>query len=172
MKIAVNTADRYLFQKIRLILLDTDDIEIYDEGKKYDLILTDTEIGDTGVRKILMGYEKDAELPLPFSEEELVSSIRTEPKKGLLSLEKKCAVLKGKRIALTELEYSLLDLLYSGKGGFISREEIIGRVFEPGVSDSLLNVYIHYLREKLEKDDEKIIISSRKFGYKINERYL
>jgi DNA-binding response OmpR family regulator len=35
----------------------------------------------------------------------------------------------------------------------------------------VLNVYVHYLREKLE-DGKKIIISSRKLGYKIDERYL
>ena len=36
----------------------------------------------------------------------------------------------------------------------------------------ILNVYVHYLREKLEKRGEKIIISSRKSGYKIDEKYL
>ena len=35
-----------------------------------------------------------------------------------------------------------------------------------------MNVYIHYLREKLEADGEKIILSSRSHGYKIDEKYL
>ena len=34
-----------------------------------------------------------------------------------------------------------------------------------------MNVYVHYLREKLEYNGEKVIISSRKNGYKIDERF-
>ena len=36
----------------------------------------------------------------------------------------------------------------------------------------VLNVYIHYLREKLETEGEKIIFSTRKMGYKIDKKYL
>ena len=51
-------------------------------------------------------------------------------------------------------------------------EELHGKVFGENNTPGLLNVYIHYLREKIEGEDEKIILSSRKQGYKINERYI
>ena len=38
--------------------------------------------------------------------------------------------------------------------------------------EKTVNVYIHYLREKLESGGEKIIISSRNMGYKIDSKYL
>ena len=41
-----------------------------------------------------------------------------------------------------------------------------------GADEGVLNVYVHYLREKLERGGEKIIISSRGLGYKIDEKYL
>ena len=36
----------------------------------------------------------------------------------------------------------------------------------------MINVYIHYLREKLELCGEKIIIASREAGYRIDKRFL
>ena len=45
-------------------------------------------------------------------------------------------------------------------------------VWGDGADGGVLNVYIHYLREKLEAGGEKIILSSRKQGYKIVEKYL
>ena len=41
---------------------------------------------------------------------------------------------------------------------------------DDGVDGGVVNVYVHYLREKLEKNGERIIISTRNLGYKINER--
>ena len=74
-----------------------------------------------------------------------------------------------KSITLTEVEYRLFSALIS-KSGFISREELSQTVWGEHES-GLLNVYVHYLREKLEADGEKIIISSRREGYKIDEKY-
>jgi DNA-binding response OmpR family regulator len=63
-------------------------------------------------------------------------------------------------------------VLIEASGDFISREELIRRVWGEGADGGVLNVYVHYLREKLEKQGEKIIISSRKNGYKIDGKYL
>jgi DNA-binding response OmpR family regulator len=38
--------------------------------------------------------------------------------------------------------------------------------------EGLINVYVHYLREKLEVGGEKIINSSRKNGYAIDEKFI
>ena len=52
------------------------------------------------------------------------------------------------------------------------REEILSTVWGGEADSGVINVYIHYLREKLEVCGEKIILSSRKCGYKIDEKYL
>jgi two-component system OmpR family response regulator len=89
----------------------------------------------------------------------------------MLTLGDKCAILKGERIPLTELEYSLLSILVGAKGEYVGREKLLLSVWGKDVAEGILNVYVHYLREKLEKGGEKIIVSSRKQGYKISERY-
>ena len=58
---------------------------------------------------------------------------------------------------------------YSDK---LSREEILNAVWNNEADSGVINVYIHYLREKLELDGEKIILSSRKLGYAIDERFI
>lgn len=70
---------------------------------------------------------------------------------------------------LTEVEYRLFSALVS-RDGFTSREELSQTVWGEHES-GLLNVYIHYLREKLEHSGERVIISSRKEGYKIDGKY-
>ena len=72
---------------------------------------------------------------------------------------------------MTELEAALLALLISADGDFVSREEILKRVWQNDADPGIINVYIHYLREKIERG-EKIILSSRKRGYGIDEKYL
>ena len=64
----------------------------------------------------------------------------------------------------------LLALLLA-KDGYTSREEIAKKVWGDA-SDGLINIYVHYLREKLEIGGEKIILSSRKGGYRIDKKYL
>ena len=56
------------------------------------------------------------------------------------------------------------------QGGFVSREEILREIWDNCADAGVINVYVHYLREKIEHG-EKIIISSRNNGYKIDEKY-
>ena len=53
-----------------------------------------------------------------------------------------------------------------------SKAEILRHVWGGDADDGIVNVYVHYLREKLEAGTEKIILSSRGNGYKINEKFL
>ena len=107
----------------------------------------------------------------------LLSEIRriieggTDAARLTVSDDGKRAVLDGVEISLTEVEGRLLLAILSGRGEYVSREELSRRVWG-GASAGLLNVYIHYLREKLEYRGEKIILASRKSGYKIDERFL
>lgn len=117
----------------------------------------------------------EVDLPYPFAFSELRELVRAEPvASARLSLdpESRSAVRDGERIRLTESEYKLLDALISGGGDFVSREELVRGVFGESADGGILNVYVHYLREKLEGRGEKIILSSRRGGYRIDEKYL
>ena len=62
-------------------------------------------------------------------------------------------------------------MLYEKKGEYVSREELRLGVWDEDTDSGVVNVYIHYLRQKLERG-EKIINTSRSLGYKIDEKYI
>ncbi|MBQ7333126.1 MAG: winged helix-turn-helix transcriptional regulator [Clostridia bacterium] len=170
-KVRILTKNKYLFQKLYLELSFGGEFIITDTDADITLCDVDTEKAIPGA--ILMSYKKDeCDVLLP----ERLGKIR----KMLLSYKEvplrvneneRCAVLFGEKIKLTEIEYALFSLLYK-RGTFVSREEILSTVWTADADSGIINVYVHYLREKLEKGGEKIIISSRKLGYRISERYL
>ena len=76
-----------------------------------------------------------------------------------------------RRIGLTERESSLLLLLFKERGKAVSREQILREVWndEQGVSSNVVEVYIRYLRQKLEKGgDTRLIHTIRGRGYCLN----
>ena len=109
-----------------------------------------------------------------FSLEELKVSLATlaEGEEDSLAISEKesTVILKGKKIKLTETELRALRILFDSEG-FVEREKILRSVFGESASESAVNVYIHYLREKLESGGERVIISSRQNGYKIDEKW-
>ena len=117
-------------------------------------------------------------LPYPFRFSELFALIfdtghaHGGAKRLFLEGEGRHARLDGERIRLTESEYKLLSLLIAKGGKFATREELTLGTFGEGVDGGSLNVYIHYLREKLERGGEKVILSSRKLGYRIDAKFL
>ena len=173
MRVLILSKDAYLIRKFELELEGI--AETANNTEVSDVTLYDCESGiacPTDGRRIIRlsrdGREGAVSLPLERGKiKELIRSESTE-KLSLFEADK-TAVFKDKRIKLTSHEYSLLSLLLS-KGGYISRDEIAKKVWGEA-TDGLINIYIHYLREKLESDGDKVIISSRKFGYKINEKY-
>ena len=178
MRILVLTNDVYLKRKIELELGDENEIYNSSEQGSFDALIYDA---DSGIDKpngefkalVLTRNEKIENahvLPLSIGAvKKLLSEANTSPL--ILYPETKTAELFKKSIKLTAHEYALLDLLYRGGTSFTSREKISEEVWQ-GAADGLINIYIHYLREKLETAGEKIIISSRKHGYKINPNYL
>ena len=82
------------------------------------------------------------------------------------------AVLDGVSVRLTELEYALLSALADARGGFVDRRTLCESVFGKADDDGMLNLYIHYLRDKLEVNGEKIILSQRGGGYRISEDFI
>ena len=69
------------------------------------------------------------------------------------------------KLTLSKTESRLLALLKEAKGESVSRERLLKEVWGEDGTDALLNLYIHYLRQKLEKDGQRRIYSARGKGY-------
>lgn len=77
-----------------------------------------------------------------------------------------------KRIELTPQEFKLLEYLMHNKGRVLSRTMILDRLwtFSPDIDTRVVDVYIGYLRKKIDtKSDKTLIKSVRGFGYTIRE---
>ncbi len=68
-------------------------------------------------------------------------------------------------VSLSATEKKLLSLLKEAGGKPLSRESLIKSVWGDGGNDGLLSLYVHYLREKIEKDGKRHIFSARGKGY-------
>lgn len=178
------TKDPYLGQKLRLELRESfDRIEISSACDGHaDVLIYDCRLGapipfEDNVYYITedpdasLPSEKSLPLPLPLGLAEKMLKSKKAPLPFLLIEKERALRLYGEVIRLTEVEYSLLSALASAKGAFISRAELRAAVWGAEGTDGLLSVYIHYLREKLERGGEKVILSSRKSGYALAEKF-
>ncbi len=170
-RISVFTNDLYLFQKIKLDA--PGDVEtLLGKCENPDLILVDLDTSrEVSDGALTMSRTQPANLKIPFALGTLKTLIKDECDTLKLSDTDKCAYLRGERIKLTDVEYSLFSLLFLKRGEYASRDEILDTVWGGEKDEGVINVYVHYLREKLEAHGEKIIISSRKCGYKIDEKF-
>lgn len=168
-RVLILTADGYLFQKIRLEL--EGEFECVSTGAA-DTVLADADtVEKIPAGALTMSRRGTGDIALPFKLGELKK--RLMPKEiSALTLGDKCAMLDGKAIRLTDVEFALLRAIYSRGGRYVSREELLQEVWGGGVDGGVINVYVHYLREKLEGGGERVILASRGEGYKINEKLL
>ena len=123
----------------------------------------------------------DDYLVKPFAYEELIARIRVLLRRnpalktvllqfaGLtLNTAKKCAVRDGREIELSATEYQLLFYLMSNPDRILSKEQILEWVwgYDFGGDSNIIEVYIRYLRNKLEQDGEtRLIHTVRGMGY-------
>jgi len=80
----------------------------------------------------------------------------------------KTAERAGKQIALTAKEYQLLELFLRNPNKILSREYIAEQVWEIGfdTGTNFIDVYVNYLRKKIEKDfNGKLIHTVIGMGY-------
>jgi len=82
------------------------------------------------------------------------------------------AIRRGRVIPLTAKEYDLLELFMRHPRQVLSREIIFDRVwsYDFGGESNVLDVYVRYLREKIEvKDEPRLIFTVRGVGYVLRE---
>lgn len=116
----------------------------------------------------------------PFEVDELLARVRARLKqKGDNKMEiedlkldsSSLEVIRGgKSITLTAKEFKLLEFLMINKGVVLSREAILDHVwmYSPEIETRVVDVYIGYLRKKIDGGhNKKLIQSFRGFGYTI-----
>jgi DNA-binding response OmpR family regulator len=78
----------------------------------------------------------------------------------------------GEKVDLTAREYALLELLVMRAGHVLTRDEIWEHVYDfaAEVNSNVIDVYIGYLRKKLERDGlPRLIHTRRGLGYVLGE---
>jgi len=140
-----------------------------------------------GVNDRVTGLNAGADdyLIKPFSLDELIARLRaiTRRKSGVvvnvLTAADLCinlnnhTVTRGDReITLSSKEFSILELLVRNKGNVLTREKIEEHIwnydYEGG--SNVIDVYISYLRKKVDGNEEKKLIHTiRGFGYIVKE---
>lgn len=129
----------------------------------------------------------DDYLTKPFEFKELLARVRAlhRRKKGLevedviivvgdmiVNSHNKTVFRSGKKIELTPKEFKLLEYLAQKKGQVANKSEIVENVweinFDPGTN--VVEVYINYLRNKIDKGFSKKLIHNRSgIGYYIKD---
>ncbi len=135
------------------------------------------------VQDIVFGLESGANdyIKKPFQFDELLARIRVQLKTGAgeQSLLKLCDIemnldthrvfRASKEIILTPKEFSLLEYLIRNKGKVCTRTNIIEHVWDIhfGSDTSVIDVYINFLRKKLNRTgkDKELIHTVRGVGY-------
>jgi len=149
--------------------------ELRNQGIKTPILML-TALGATDEKVAGLDAGADDYLVKPFEFRELLARLRAltkrysqtpvEEKKVLvledleLDLNRKVARRGGKAIDLTAKEFSLLEYLIRNKNRVISRNEILEKVWVAGfdTTTNVIDVYINFLRKKIDKDFSKKII--------------
>lgn len=120
----------------------------------------------------------------PFAPEELIARIQTRLRKddnnntqlklADLVLDTKTMEVKrnSQTVTLTPQEFKLLEYLLRNKGTVLTREMILNRIwmYSPDVETRVVDVYIGYLRKKIDGGQKKKLIRSKRgFGYLISD---
>ena len=179
---AIVTKDKYLAGLLRLDLEDMNyECSVFDDAdecRDFSLIFYDTD-------SLPASHMPDGAIEISRAEQRgrgrflhrpyLLSELRqavTGGASGGLVIEDNSVLFGGESIRLTEYERRLLNELINAGGKFVSREKLLRSVWDGKASPGVVNVYIHYLRQKLERSGKKVIAASRNEGYRINPELL
>jgi two-component system response regulator MprA len=128
------------------------------------------------------GFELGADdyIPKPFAFEELVARMKAVSRRPEragapllrcgdveVDLARQQAFRGGRPLDLTRREYDLLTFFLQNQGRVLSRQQILERVwgYDSEVGEGALDVYVSYLRKKLEAYGPRLIHTVRGFGY-------
>jgi len=146
------------------------------------IILTARDSSSQIVQGLNLGA--DDYITKPFNSAELVARINARLRNGqssgsVLSLGDLTmntqtieVTRSGKPITLTPQEFKLLEYLVANKGRVLTRDMILGRLWRtnPDIETRVVDVYIGYLRKKIDaRHSKKLIHSIRGFGYKADD---
>ena len=147
------------------------------------LLLTSRDAVADRVRGLDRGA--DDYLVKPFQLEELLARLRALVRRGyrtaesvvrVADLEIDTATRRVKRgdraIMLSAREYALLEYLAARRGQIVTRSEILQHVydFESDPASNVIDVYVGYLRRKIDDDaTQKLIHTRRGQGYVLDE---
>lgn len=168
-----------------IMLPKIDGYEACEEIKKYIntsvIMLTAREDVDDKIKGLDLGA--DDYMIKPFSYRELVARIRARlrnKENNILSINEYGNFrinedaheisYKNKVLTLSLTEFKLLKYLLDNRGIVLSKTKILDNVwgYDFFGDDNLVEVYIRYLRNKLDDKEHKIISNIRGVGYKIN----
>ena len=134
-----------------------DKIEGLDAGAD-DYIVKPFVVGELLARlRAMLRRQQHAPAPLKVGDLSLDSGTRTATRAGV-------------KISLSTTEYSLLELLMRHPGRVLARSAILDHVWQYDFAgqDNVLEVYISYLRRKIDKPfDSPLIHTVRGAGYRI-----
>ena len=144
------------------------------------------------VRDVVRGLEMGADdyVPKPFDNDELVARIRAHlrraPKPNMseelifnggefrINFMNREVRVRNDLKHLTPKEFNLLGVLVRNAGRVVPRNELVTEAWgeEYGNAIESLKLYIHYLRQKIERDPERpdYILTSRGVGYRFANR--
>lgn len=167
-------------------LPDIDGFSVLKELRKIDRetpVIMLTARGDVASRVQGLDLGADDYLPKPFDFDELVARIRAQLRHSgqsqaavlqagdlVLDLKTRRAQRGESSTDLTSREFALLEFLLRHEGQVLSRSQILGSVwgysFDP--QSNVVDVYVGYLRGKLDRPGEATIIETvRGGGYRL-----
>ncbi|VFA43282.1 Mycobacterial persistence regulator A [Chryseobacterium indologenes] len=149
------------------------------------LVLSALNSPDDKIKMLDLGA--DDYLSKPFHFEELISRIKALTRRNKLSYQKEDQMLScgsimidtdlhkvtqnGKEIEFSPTEYKLFTFLLENKNKVLSRTQILHKVWGIDFDNTtnLVDVYISYVRNKIDETDQKIIHTVKGTGYVIKD---